>query len=157
MALDTKSQISSYDNKSLITNYTLFGSRPQMERIVRPFLIVDSKPYDPPPVVEPLPGEGSDAYIAWGAPSRFISPQITQPVTSSTSFGGGGYRVEWPDDTKKNKSKVKREYTETSRTVDTIRIENPEDKTQYVMVERIEEIEFRAPDGSTVVFKLNNS
>lgn len=139
--------------------YAPFGPaspvRPQMERIVRPFVVIDSKPYDPPPAREPLPGEDDEAFISWGAPSRFIQPQITQPVTSSTSFGGG-LRVTWPDDEKKQKKEIEREYTELSREVETIKITNPDDASQYVMVERISEIKFRAPDGSTAVFKLNN-
>jgi hypothetical protein len=64
---------------------------PQMERVVRPFVVIDSRPYDPPAPRQPLPGEEDEAFISWGSASRFISPQITQPVTSRTSFGGGGF------------------------------------------------------------------
>lgn len=134
--------------------------QPQMERIVRPFVIIDSKPYDPPAPRQPLPGEEDAAFISWGAPSRFITPQLTQPVTSSTSFGGAGggsFRVIWPDADKPKKSEIEREYTEIEREVETIKITNPDDAQQYVMVERISEISFRAPDGSTAKFVLKNS
>ncbi len=141
----------------MVRNFTgaSFYYGPQMERIVRPFVVIDSKPYDPPAPRQPLPGEDDEAFISWGAPSRFITPQITQPVTSSSSFGGG-FRVTWPEDDKPKKSQIERTYTEISRTVDTIKIENPEDSSQYVMIERIDEIQFSAPDGSTATFKLNN-
>ena len=129
---------------------------PQMERVVRPFVIIDSRPYDPPAPRQPLPGEEDEAFISWGSASRFISPQITQPVTSRTSFGGGGFRVTWPDDKDKNKEKKTLEYTEIERTVTEVRVENPDDEEQYVMVERIESIDFRGPDGATHRFTLNN-
>jgi hypothetical protein len=142
----------------MVRNFTgaSFYSGPQMERIVRPFVVIDSKPYDPPAPRQPLPGENDLAFISWGAPSRFITPQLTQPVTSSSRFGSGGFRVTWPEDEKPQKSEVNRIYAEISRTVDTIKVENPDDPEQYVMIERIDEIEFRAPDGSTATFKLNN-
>lgn len=130
--------------------------RVQMERIVRPFVVIDSAPPPPPTPRRPLPGEGDDAFISAGAPARFIRPELTEPIISTTpiGFGGGGFVVTWPDDeeSKKPKQAPERIYQEIDRKVKKRRVENPEDAEQWVEVEDTTEIRFRAPAGGVVKF-----
>jgi hypothetical protein len=129
---------------------------PQMERIVRPFVTIESAPATPPTPRKPLPGEDGEAFISWGASSRFIRPNLSEPLRSDTSLGEGGFKITWPKD-EEEEEKTVRQYSEISRETETIRVENPDDEEQYVMVERINTIDFSSPDGSTVRFILKNT
>lgn len=42
-----------------------------MEKVVRNYVQVQTKLPDPPKIIPPLPGEGSEAFIAWGDQSSF--------------------------------------------------------------------------------------
>jgi len=48
-------------------------------------------------------------------------------------------------------------HYELRRTTSTVRVENPEDETQYVDVERIESILFLGSDGSSTEFNFSNT
>jgi hypothetical protein len=127
----------------------------QMERIVRPFVVIDSAPPPPPTPRKPLPGEDDDAFIAWGGPSRFVRPELTQPLVSDSPIGSGGSLiVTWPKDPKEKDEEQQRErvYREIDRKTVKRRVTNPQDAQQWVDVEDTTEIRLRAPDGGTVRF-----
>jgi hypothetical protein len=130
-----------------------FAARRAMEQIVRPFVTIDSSPPAPPTPRKPLPGEGGEAFDSWGGPSRFSRPDISDPIESPTRVGGGGFKVEWPKDDKQDSERV-RVYSEIRRETEEVRVENPDDEDQYVMVERIKSIDFSTPDGWTARFVL---
>ncbi|MBX9757203.1 MAG: hypothetical protein K2Y29_00390 [Beijerinckiaceae bacterium] len=133
---------------------------PQMERIVRPFRLIDSAPPAAAPTRQPLPGEEGEAFLAWGDTSRFIRPDLSEPVTSATPFGAPGARYKWekeePEDEDDETDDDVSTYREISREVQKIRVQNPNDAEQYVMVERITSIKFSRPSGGSVRFVFNN-
>ena len=47
-------------------------------------------------------------------------------------------------------------WTEYSRTTETVRVENPDDATQYVDVDRIVTVTFAKPDGTTVLLSFSS-
>lgn len=101
------------------------------------------------------PGAEAEASITWGQASQFETVKGYPDVYLRTS---GDQPQQQDDGTTSNEPDVPqtRTYTELGRTVETVRVENPDDSTQYVMVDRIKSITFSAPDGTPVRFVLNN-
>ncbi|TIW11296.1 MAG: hypothetical protein E5V66_14120 [Mesorhizobium sp.] len=97
------------------------------------------------------PDEGGEAHFRFGKASRFTltSPeQKTQP----------GVNVSWPDDGNQDdepKDIHIIEYDEVSRCWETIRVENPDDPEQYVMVRNTTRVVFVGrEDGLYRAFNL---
>lgn len=88
------------------------------------------------------PDEGGDAHFRFGKASRFtaVTPDPrTQPSISVT----------WPDDGNQDDEPKEIhiiEYDEVSRQTETIRVENPDDSEQYVMVKNVLRIIFQGRD-----------
>lgn len=123
---------------------------------LRPFVTVQS---DTSPVGLPtrrrLPGEGTEAFISWGAASRFLVPEFEDPYRTNQQFNITATFPEDdnPEDEEEPEVQV---YDEIRREVSVIRVENPDDAAQFVDVERIEVIDFRGPAGITVRFRLSH-
>lgn len=98
-----------------------------------------------------LPADDAEASIRWGKTSRF---NLIEPEAR----GQPSVTVIWPDDEDEEEEEEAPplQYDEVSREVSVIRVENPTDSEQYVMVERIESIIFRGPDGVQHQFNLNH-
>ena len=130
-------------------------TRPFAFEQLRPFVTVQS---DTSPAGlatrRRLPGEGTDAFISWGAASRFLQPEFEQPYNTNQSFSITATFPE--DDTEDEEEPEVQVYDEIRREVSVIRVENPDDAAQFVDVERIEVIDFRGPAGITVRFRLNH-
>lgn len=47
-------------------------------------------------------------------------------------------------------------WNEVSRTVETVRVENPDDSEQYVDVERVQTITLRRDNGELILMRLSN-
>ena len=135
---------------------------PSMERVVRPFLMIDSAPPAAPVARPLLPGENSEAFISWGKASQFIRPP-TDPITAG--FGddlygslGAGFRLQNPRDQKKNEETddaLEIAMTEVKRETETVRIEDPTDSSVFIEVKRITKIWFRHSDtGNTYRFEI---
>ena len=135
-------------------SFVSVGSWPSMEKIVRPFVTVDSAPRPTPVKRDPLPGEDTEAYIEWGARSNFIITQLTDPIEQTEPFGGMNFRLQ-PDSDKDKPSKKELVLTEYQRTTDKVKVTNPENESNWVMVERITEITFQRSDGGSVRMKFN--
>lgn len=99
-------------------------------------------------------GPEEDAEIRWGqAPdfSLLLAAAPNQPTTT----------VIWPDDTQIPPDEPPEDeppplqYEEEWRAEEDVRIENPDDSDQYVIVARIKSIIFRGPDGRRHQFNLH--
>lgn len=121
------------------------------EQAIRPFVTVESAGPQVLPQKRKLFGEEAEACITWGAASRFLRSDKTEPSRSS------GFSTTISDKEEDEEEEPVRLYQEIRRTVSVIRVENPSDASQFVDVERIETIDFTAPDGGTVRFVLNHS
>lgn len=109
------------------------GYRPvgPMTDIVRPFLEARSTPK---PRELSLPaGDEPEAYIEWGGPSQFEVDNFEEAADQHF-----GFRVE---DTPADDI-PEFVYRELGRRVTEVRVENPDDPDQFVIVERIDEILF---------------
>lgn len=89
------------------------------------------------------PDEGGDAHFRFGKASRFtaVTPeQSTNP----------GVTVTWPPDDSNKDDEPKEihiiEYDEVFRQTETLRVENPDDAEQYVMVKNVLRIIFQGRD-----------
>lgn len=115
-----------------------------VEKVVRSFVTADllvSRLVK----LRPKDGEGAEAEAIWGKASNFSVLDVTEK-----DDGGVAVIVNWPkDDTSLDGFEVDvptLEFEEFHRTVTVVRIENPDDSDQYVMVERIDDITFKGPD-----------
>lgn len=139
-----------------------------LEDIVRPFVVVDSRPPQP---VAPLPvsdlGALAEASIAWGDTAEFVDPG--PGIITSENQNDGVTRIIIPaqipgsdilrdfedeieeaeeDDSEEVQPPV--EYREIARTVVVVRVTNPQDAQQYVDVEDATDITFRGPEGRDI-------
>ena len=114
---------------------------PDFARIVRPFVVLDSKPAPAAPTGQPTDlGALAPVVLSWGAPGavlqfvdanlRSANPYDSVPKINDPTLGAS------------------LEVREISRQTSRVRVENPADPVQYVDIERIEEIVFAAPDGT---------
>ena len=62
-----------------------------------------------------------------------------------------------PTETDGDGEPIPEQWTEVERTTTTVRVENPDDATQYVDVERIETITFSLADSTRVELTFNNT
>jgi hypothetical protein len=129
------------------------GKFQSMERITRPFAVVESEPFN-----RLLPGADADydppeAIITWGASSQFIIPPITSATLPDES-DGRGVDVTLPDDGGSGTPVVT--WNEIARTTSDLRVENPEDPEQYVIIRRIESMTFEVSTGVQVRMRFRN-
>jgi len=137
------------------------------EKIVRPFEAFRERRDQALERLRAVPGESFEAELCWGEASDL-------PGTTAAERGGG-FKTKKPGDEpevsdepepgedKKPRPKQERdlEWNEDSRKVKKIRVENPDDPEQYVMVERIEVLYMRAPseqpfNGKRHMFTFKN-
>lgn len=88
------------------------------------------------------PDEGGDAHFRFGKASRFT-------LTDPTQKTNPGVHYTWPDDGNQDDEPKEIhiiEYDEVSRQTETIRVENPDDSEQYVMVKNVLRIIFQGRD-----------
>lgn len=137
--------LKNYPDPLKLKNYGNLREAPSVkpENIVRPFQSWQER-YDqriaelrlPPGEVEEDPelciGDGDSGFI--GIPRDDKVP------------GGGGFTVKDPEDDEEPEDPPQFTWTEQSRKTKKIRVENPDDSEQYVIVERIEEMMMTAPD-----------
>jgi len=126
---------------------TFGGGSPTLESVVRPFIWAEIRAKD---VVKPrplLPGEGSEAFIAWGKASPFTFTAPEDPVTDDDFTGGENVTTnppqEEPPEDEQPEDDNQTKHTEVGRVVRKVKIVNPDDSQDYVWVERIEAIAFR--------------
>lgn len=125
------------------------------ERAVRNFVKIQTRLPEPPRPRVPLPGEGSEAFISWGKASDFFFDRPTDPAQDT----GTGF----PSTTGKKKREKKpkpqdnqpgiRSFEMMDAEYEQGKIYNPDDKDQWVKVQRMKSVRFRGPDR--VIYKFN--
>jgi len=98
------------------------------------------------------PDEGGEAHVRWGKASRFTLTTPDQPTNP-------GATVNWPPEDPADDPAdgiVVNDYDYVDRSVEKIRVENPDDAEQYVIVERILKLLFiNRKTGEYVRFNFN--
>lgn len=125
-----------------------------VERIVRPFELTSVLADDRVPPPEEDPEEETE--VRWGKASQFAY-SITDP---DEQLNSGGMQVN-PTDDEGNEEEPPEPasaliYQEVRRIAFPIRIENPDDSSQYVIVQRIYVIVFNGNDGLARTFILDH-
>lgn len=127
---------------------SLFGGNPfpDMADIVRPWVdvISYSTPRTLPPPAEVLP----EAFLRWGGPSQF---NFSDSFRDKANNPFGFHTKDEPND-----ENVVYQFTETGRNTSQVRVENPDDPDQFVIVEQINAIEFSGPKGVVYSFRFAN-
>lgn len=122
----------------------LDGNYVTMEAIVRPWVDVVSfsspREIPLPPPVEP------EAFFRHGQASQFTFDDSFRNRAS-----GVGFRTEDPPP-----GDEVLQFVETGRDVTEVRVENPEDADQYVIVEVIDKIDFDGPNNTKYRFIFTN-
>ena len=103
------------------------SSDPYAQRVIRRLIARRPGPSD------------SEASIRWGGPSRF---EARAPVFPTVTVNDDDDQ----DDVNLTVNIPVLEFTEDERTEEEVRVENPDDSEQYVIVARATEIIFRGPD-----------
>ena len=109
--------------------------------VVRQTVVIESFLKDRNP--RPAEAAEQESEIRWGKPSSFQWSVSNPPPTR-----GGGVNVNpspGGDDEEDEPGPKTLEFEETERSVEDIRVENPSDSDQYVIVQRINDITFLAP------------
>jgi hypothetical protein len=122
------------------------GPPPSWERIVRPSVIIESHLRDRNREPEPEPEEEGE--IIWGKPSQFqwsASDPAHDQHDRIIIVGDGGGPGPPPDEDEETRYIDYNEIV-AERVTEDIRVENPSDSAQYVMVRRINEITFQGPN-----------
>lgn len=135
---------------------TLTGATIDLTKVVRPFTGI---PISTPTRTRTERGFyfGSPSYVAPGTttdpgnppPEGLLRWSASQSV-GVTTLGAMGFTINWPDD-------PNNDYAETLRTTHTVRVENPDDSSQFVDVERIDTISFRNGQKIPYDYSLNNA
>ncbi|KLK91428.1 hypothetical protein AA309_20250 [Microvirga vignae] len=124
-----------------------------LEQAVRPFVVIDSAPRAERPKRPALPGEDTEAFLAWGQASTWVQAAPTDPIAvdpdrvtvggiSTTDSAIKGLELVDPPD-----EDLTQIWEEESREVEEVRVENPDDKGQYVVTKRVVAIKFRSAVG----------
>lgn len=98
-------------------------------------------------VVDDEPSE-----LIWGAASNFNFSSATGLSTTP----GGSVQISGPDGQQPNPGNANT-YTEISKVTQNYRVENPDDSTQYVIVQRRTSSQFRRGDGTVFTFTYDNT
>lgn len=114
------------------------------ESLVRPFTSVFSfsTPRLPP---EPAVQE-PEAFIEWGGPSVFSFDDTFRELA------GAGTAKKDDDDNEPPEE----HWTENGRSTSDVRVENPDDPDQFVIVQQIDSIGFTGPGGRRAQFQFSN-
>lgn len=138
-------------------------------RLMFPPLVDDKAPHKVINVKRPHVAEDRDALIAWGRPSRFSilsdPGQLKEPFETFPGITVVPEPPRRPDEpppppnpddppTQQPPGAQVYHWEEMGRLFNVVRVENPDDSTQFVNIERIQAILFRAPDGSYQQFDL---
>ena len=114
--------------------------RSSFESLVRPSVVIESHLKDRLP--KPVEVPEQEAEIIWGKASTF-QWSVTNPNRNGYGINVNPGTDDGDEDIPPGPSTL--EFEETERTVEDIRVENPSDADQYVIVQRINEIVFQAP------------
>ena len=116
-----------------------------LEKMVRGAVRVDSFVTErlPPEPEKPVPTPGA----IWGGPSQFKWDTSSGSTIDGLNWGVVLTDEKGPDNEEGQSppSQAVAVFSETERETEDVRIENPDDSSQYVIVQRIQTIRFEAP------------
>jgi hypothetical protein len=103
---------------------------------------------------KPTEDQGAEAHVRWGKASRFVVQMKGERFLPSIQI------VNWPDFPKNDEDEDEQpviDWFEVSRETSDVRVENPDDSDQYVIVQRVEKITFQTPKGELIRLNFNNA
>lgn len=115
-----------------------------MEQIIRPFQDVMSFSEVREPRVPPL--DLPEAFIEWGKSSEFSTD------TFRSDAGSVGFNTKDDDE---EPERVRYSFSEEGRTFRDIRVENPQDPDQYIILRQATSIAFGGPEGAQFTLHLS--
>jgi len=102
---------------------------------------------------KPSEDEDAEAQVRWGKASDFVQALKGEKFLPSIQI------INWPDfpgDDKDDEEEPVIDWHELARTTSDVRVENPDDSDQYVIVQRVETITFQTPEGKRIRFNFKN-
>ncbi|MBB2698970.1 UNVERIFIED_ORG: hypothetical protein GGI66_003647 [Rhizobium esperanzae] len=103
---------------------------------------------------KPSEDQDAEAEVRWGKASDFVSALTGRKYLPVISI------INWPDfpgNDEDDKEEPVIDWQELARTTSDVRVENPDDSDQYVIVQRVETITFQTPEGKRIRFIFNNA
>jgi hypothetical protein len=102
---------------------------------------------------KPTEDQDAEAQVRWGKASKFVQALKGEKFLPSIQI------INWPDfpgDDKDDEEEPVIDWHELARTTSDVRVENPDDSEQYVIVQRVETITFQTPEGKRIRFNFKN-
>ena len=102
---------------------------------------------------KPSEDQGAEAHVRWGKASSFVAALRGRQFLPSVQI------VNWPDfpdNEDDDKEQPVKDWFELSRETSDVRVENPDDSEQYVIVQRVEKITFQTPEGERIRLNFKN-
>lgn len=102
---------------------------------------------------KPSEDEDAEAQVRWGKASQFIAQMQGTQYLPTINI------VNWPDfpgNEEDEEEETVIDWNELARTTSDVRVENPDDDEQYVIVQRVETITFQTPEGKRIRFIFKN-
>jgi hypothetical protein len=102
---------------------------------------------------KPSEDQGAEAHVRWGKASSFVVALHGGQFLPSVNI------VNWPNFPKNeddDKEQPVKDWFELSRETSDVRVENPDDSDQYVIVQRVEKIIFQTPEGERIRLNFKN-
>ncbi|MEJ6845077.1 hypothetical protein V3589_02490 [Sinorhizobium fredii] len=105
---------------------------------------------------KPSEDEDAEAHVRWGKPSRFV-----QAMRGTQKFLPTIEIINWPnfpDEGEEEEEQPVLDWQEVagSRVTSEVRVENPDDEEQYVMVQRTEKVVFQTHTGELIRLNFAN-
>ncbi|NEI52723.1 hypothetical protein GR217_34455 [Rhizobium leguminosarum] len=102
---------------------------------------------------KPSEDKDAEAHVRWGKASSFVVQMRGRQFLPTISI------VNWPEfpkDKDDDKEQPVKDWFEISRETSDVRVENPDDSDQYVIVQRVEKITFQTPEGELIRLNFKN-
>ncbi|TBB28120.1 hypothetical protein ELH48_13630 [Rhizobium ruizarguesonis] len=102
---------------------------------------------------KPSEDEDAEAQVRWGKASSFVQQLKGEKILPTIQI------VNWPDfpgNDKDDEEEPVIDWQELARTTSNVRVENPDDSDQYVIVQRVETITFQTPEGKRIRLNFKN-
>lgn len=102
---------------------------------------------------KPAEDQDAEAHVRWGKASSFVVKMRGEQYLPSVNI------INWPGFPKNEddeKEQPVKDWFEVNRTTSDVRVENPDDSDQYVIVQRCETVVFRTPEGELIRLNFQN-
>lgn len=102
---------------------------------------------------KPSEDQDAEAQVRWGKASDFVQALSGRKFLPSIQI------INWPDFPGNDEDEEEEpviDWEEIARTTSDVRVENPDDSDQYVIVQRVETITFQTPEGERIRLKFKN-